>query len=120
MRFLVVVEDENGCSNSDVIDVNINDGCSYSKFEIPNIISPNGDGYNDEFEIKYEGVNEVSSLRIYSRWGELVYETNDISIYWDGTFKGQSLNPGVYIYYMEGLCLDNEEFTKTGNVTILK
>ena len=120
MNYLVMVEDENGCTNSDEIDVNVNDGCSFSNFEIPNIISPNGDGYNDYFEIKYEGVNEVSLLRIYNRWGELVYETNDISKYWNGTFKGQGLNPGVYIYYLEGLCLDNEAFTKTGNVTILK
>jgi gliding motility-associated-like protein len=120
MSYMVVVEDENGCSNADVIDVNINDACSLSNFEIPNIISPNGDGYNDKFEIKYEGVNEVSLLRIYNRWGELVYETEDISIFWDGTFKGQHLNPGVYIYYLEGLCLDDEAFTKTGNITILK
>jgi len=116
----VIVEDEFGCTNSDNVDVNVNDACSFSNFEIPNIISPNGDGYNDYFEIQYEGVEEVSMLRIYNRWGELVYETNDIEKHWDGTFRGKPLNPGVYIYYMEGLCLDNAPFTKTGNITILK
>ncbi len=120
MSFLVVVEDEYGCTNSDNVDVNVNDACSFSNFEIPNIISPNGDGYNDEFEIKYEGVEEVSLLRIYNRWGEMVFETYDIDQRWDGTFKGKRTNPGVYIYYMEGRCLDNEPFTKTGNITVLK
>jgi len=118
--YLVTVENEFGCINSDEIYLEIEDGCSYSNFEVPNIISPNGDGANDFFKIKYEGVNDVSLLRIYNRWGELIFETNNIETLWDGTFKGQKLNPGVYVYYFEGHCLDNKPFTKTGNVTLLK
>ena len=118
--YQVTVENDFGCINSDEIYLEIEDGCSYSNFEVPNIISPNGDGANDFFKIKYEGVSDVSLLRIYNRWGELIFETRNIETLWDGTFKGEKLNPGVYIYYFEGHCLDNKPFTRTGNITLLK
>ena len=61
------------------------------------------------FEIRYEGVSDVSLLRIYNRWGELIFETSDIgSDKWDGTFRGKPLNPGVYVYYLEGTCLNDQ------------
>jgi len=110
-----------GCSSLDQFVLRVDDACIYSNLEIPNIISPNGDGANDEFLIQYEGVSDVSLLRIYNRWGELIFETNDITgDLWDGTFRGQALSPGVYVYYLEGTCLNNKPFTVTGNVTVLK
>ncbi len=120
LAYLVTVENEFGCINSDEIYLELEDGCSFSHFEVPNIISPNGDGSNDYFKIKYEGVNDVSLLRIYNRWGELIFETKNIDTLWDGTYRGEKLNPGVYVYYFEGHCLDNKLFTKTGNITLLK
>ena len=48
------------------------------------------------------------------------FETQNIETLWDGTYKGEKLNPGVYVYYFEGHCLDNKPFTKTGNITLLK
>jgi gliding motility-associated-like protein len=118
--YLVTVENEFGCVNSDEIYIEVEDGCSYSNFEVPNIISPNGDGSNDYFKIKYEGISDISLLRIYNRWGELIFETKNVETLWDGTFRGEKLNPGVYVYYFEGHCLDDKLFTKTGNITILK
>jgi len=118
--YFVTVENENGCSTTEEITIRIDDACANAKFEIPNMISPNGDGANDVFTIRYTGVNDISILRIYNRWGELVFETTDINRYWDGTFRGKQLNPGVYVYYLEGTCLNEEEFRRTGNVTILK
>ena len=118
--YFVSVENESGCNTSTEITVRIDDSCSNATFEIPNMISPNGDGANDVFRIKYDGVNDISILRIFNRWGQLVYETTDIGQFWDGSFRGKQLNPGVYVYYLEGTCLDDEQFIKTGNVTILK
>ena len=116
----VIIENEAGCLIEDEINIRINDECKFSNLEVPNMISPNGDGQNDEFVIKYEGVSSIDILRIYNRWGELVYETRDVDQYWDGTYKGKKLNPGVYIYYLEGVCLNNESFTLTGNITVLR
>ena len=118
--YYLSIENEFGCTTSTEITIKVDDACSNAQLEIPNIISPNGDGANDYFEIRYEGVTEISSLRIYNRWGELVYHTQNILDYWDGTFRGTPLNPGVYVYYVEGICLNGDNFTKTGNVTILK
>ncbi len=118
--YRVTVEGELGCSVANEITVRVDDSCKLSNWEIPNIISPNGDGHNDYFEIKYEQVTSIKLLRIYNRWGELVYETNDVNKPWDGSYKGVRLNPGVYIYYIEGVCLDEEDFVKTGNVTVLR
>ena len=97
----------------------VDDACNNAQFEIPNIISPNGDGFNDFFEIRFEGVKDVSMLRIYNRWGELVYKTDILRI--TGTVPlTESTSPRGIRLLPGGTCLDNEQFTKTGNVTILK
>ena len=84
------------------------------------MISPNGDGYNDELTIRFEGVAQVTLIRVFNRWGELIFESTDPSQAWDGSFRGQPVNPGVYTYYIQGLCLDLKNFIYTGNVTVLK
>jgi len=114
------INDELGCGNEASVNVKVDSDCTIGEFEVPNMISPNGDGANDDFEIIAEGIAGIDLVRVYNRWGELVFESNDISIKWDGTHKGQPLNPGVYVYYLEGRCLDEAKFTRTGNITILK
>ena len=118
--YYVTVTNEYGCSVTEEVVVSINNGCEFSTLEIPNIISPNGDGSNDRFEIRYSGLSEISVLRIYNRWGDVIFETNDVSNQWDGTYRGDPVNPGVYVYYLEARCLDNELYTVTGNITVLK
>jgi len=114
------IDDEVGCSNEESVTVKVDSDCTIGEFEIPNMISPNGDGANDDFEIIPKGIAGVDLVRVYNRWGELVFESNDITISWNGTHKGKPLNPGVYIYYLEGRCLNDDQFTRTGNITILK
>ena len=110
-----------GCEAQDQIRVNILDQCSEGVMEIANFLTPNQDGHNDRFVVKYDNFAEVSLLRIYNRWGELVFETNNILLdQWDGTFRGKTLNPDVYVYYIEGYCLNRDPFIKKGNVTIVK
>ncbi len=118
--YTVYATDLFGCTNQKNVTVFVNDDCSYADLQIPNMISPNGDGNNDEFVIYAEAIAEIKFLRIYNRWGELIFETTDLNTRWDGTFRGQPLNPGVYTYYLQGICLNNEEFLRVGNVTILK
>lgn len=74
----------------------------------PNAFSPNGDGINDEFRIYApEGTTPgLVRYRIFDRWGGLVYELKNLSIsadtpWWDGSFNGQPMKPGVYIYFVE-------------------
>jgi len=60
---------------------------------VPNIFSPNGDGFNDEFEIRYNG-DEVPSLRVYDRWGATVFTSHAQTSKWNGG----SCPAGVYFY----------------------
>ncbi|MFT7589392.1 MAG: hypothetical protein ACI959_001610, partial [Limisphaerales bacterium] len=53
-------------------------------------------------------------------WGELLYETTDPSVKWDGIFRGRLVDPGVYVYYVQGICEDNNSFRKVGNVTMIR
>ena len=99
--------------------------CDEKNVYIPNTFSPNGDGQNDSFYPRGKGVSIIKSMRIFSRWGELLFEQKDFAINnpsagWNGTFKGQKLTPDVYVYLIDVLCDNNVVFNMKGNVTLLK
>lgn len=95
-HYTVQVVDENGCTASDTLTVTVN---SITDIFIPNAFSPNHDGNNDVFQI-YGDINTIAflDLAIYNRWGEKVYETADHKFSWDGSYKGELVPPGAYIY----------------------
>lgn len=63
---------------------------------------------------------EKMYLKIYNRWGELVFETDDQPIGWDGMYKGELVDPGVFVYHLEITCVDGQEYFKKGNVTVIR
>lgn len=71
-------------------------------FYIPNCFTPNGDGLNDHFEISDFGTCFSYHLMIFDRWGELIFETDDLSDTWDGTYKGSAVQVDVYAYILKG------------------
>ncbi|NNC94931.1 MAG: gliding motility-associated C-terminal domain-containing protein, partial [Chitinophagales bacterium] len=86
---------------------------------VPSAFSPNDDNLNDKFYIVSKNVASAY-FAIYNRWGERVFETNDLSRGWDGTHKGELLNPDVFVYYLKGVFYDGESFLKKGNITLIK
>ncbi|MBI1193111.1 MAG: T9SS type B sorting domain-containing protein [Bacteroidetes bacterium] len=118
--YTVWVEDGLGCRASDPVLIQVDNSCIDGRFDPANAFSPNGDGRNDEFVIRYIGPQTVDRVRIYNRWGELLYETEDPEVHWNGVFRGKLLDPGVYVYYLEGLCEDNKTFLHVGNVTLVR
>jgi len=86
---------------------------------IPNSFTPNGDGNNDFFEIYGESI-KVVTMRVFNRWGEMVFQTNDQFAGWDGTYKGKVQEPGVFSYDAVITFLDNTQMIKTGSVTLLR
>ncbi len=111
------------CSASDFLRVFVD---SKPRIFVPNIFSPNGDGSNDTF-IPFAGNDVVNfkSLRIFDRYGQLVYEETDIlpgdtSRGWDGTFRGESLNPSVFVYFMEVEFFDGRVEIVKGDVTLMR
>ncbi|NQX96362.1 MAG: gliding motility-associated C-terminal domain-containing protein, partial [Flavobacteriales bacterium] len=117
--YTLIVSDSLGCSSSTFGSVaDLNNNCDFHIF-LPNIFSPNGDGHNDLFIIRGEGIQSVS-LVVYSRWGEKVFETNDVEIGWDGTFKDDPMNAAVFVYYLNATMINNETIEQQGNVTLVR
>lgn len=85
----------------------------------PNAFSPNDDGYNDRFTIVTPGVR-FATLRIYNRWGKLIFETNDPQSGWDGRVDGGSAPEGVYVYRLEAEGTNGRPYEISGTVTLIR
>ncbi len=120
---LTVTDTISGCSVSDQITVRTID---QRDVYIPSAFSPNGDGANDYFYVNAgPEVLQVNSLRVYNRWGALMYEArnvapNDFQSGWNGRFKDKSVDNGVYIYVAEVTFIDGLVLLYEGDVTVLK
>ena len=93
----------NGCRLSVNIQVNVN-AC---RVEVPTLFTPNGDGIHDELVIKGGDCLKEFSLTILNRWGNVIYETDDPSERWDGTFNGTLVSEGVYYFVISGLAINS-------------
>jgi len=121
--YRITVSNEGGCTTND--EITIYTICNGGNLFIPNTFSPNADGKNERFYPRGQGLNHIKSLRIYNRWGEMVFsavdfDANDASAGWDGTYKGKVLPPDVYVYTCEVICQNYEVLTYNGNVTLLR
>jgi gliding motility-associated-like protein len=63
---------------------------------------------------------KAASVRIYNRWGQLVFESYSSSVKWDGSFNGIPVDVGVYIYVIEATYLDGTTTLEKGNVSVLR
>ena len=110
----------NGCSNKDTIMVFVEGS---SPLIIPNVFSPNFDGMNDGFNIIGGCITSINK-KIYNRWGQLLFESNQIVEEWDGrTRAGENVPEGTYFYiFTINLKEDGNETTKIfkGTVTLLR
>jgi gliding motility-associated-like protein len=94
-------------------------------FYIPNVFSPNGDGINDIFSITFEDPSLVERIdvSIYDRWGNLIHTSRDHLFEWDGTFEGEPMMPGVYVFRAEIEFVDpalNPLVILHGDVTLVR
>lgn len=87
--------------------------------DIPTAFSPNGDGSNEILFVRGFGIKEMQ-LKIFNRWGELVFETTDQDTGWDGTFRGKPQEAEVYVFLLQVEFDDGKSMEKTGNVTLLR
>ena len=91
-----------------------------TQLDIPNAFSPNGDGINDKFHIRVTGYFKTESFRIFNRWGQLIYDSRDVTLDWDGRMKGTALPVGTYYYIIEGIDVKGEFLRKNGSITLLR
>jgi gliding motility-associated-like protein len=117
------VRNDGGCKARDNVTVYVI--CNGANIFIPNTFTPNGDGVNDIFYPRGTGLFRIKTLRIFSRWGEVMYEKNDFfpndaGAGWNGTFKGKTLTPDVYVYTIDIICDNSSILTLKGNVALLQ
>lgn len=86
---------------------------------IPSAFSPDGNGEND-MECVYGKCVEDVYFVIYDRWGEKVFETNDIAKCWDGRYRGKEMNTAVFVYYMKAKLTTGDEVVKKGNISLIR
>jgi gliding motility-associated-like protein len=107
---------KDGCSAFDTIFIDEYPPCILA---VPTAFSPNGDGQNDILYVRGDDYKEFE-LMIFSRWGELVFQTSDNSIGWDGTFKGQAQAVDAYNYVLKGVCLNGQITMTKGTITLIR
>ena len=115
--YIVIGYDQYGCRNADTITINV---VEVPRVIVPNAFSPNGDGINDYFFIEANKSFKLKSLKIYNRWGQQVFEGQNMTDRWDGTLLGEKLPTGVYIYYIDGIDELNNRVKQSGNINLLR
>ena len=101
-----------GCSNSSRVLVKI-----LPDPDIPNAFTPNGDGINDTWGIPYLNLYKNCDVRIFNRFGQLIFHSTGYNKTWDGTFKGEPIPTGVYCYVIN---TKRQKRLFTGFVTLIR
>ncbi len=118
IEYFLTVTDSFGCRAEDSVFINL--FCYDDLLYIPDAFTPNGDNKNDIFRIRTYGISHLDAFRVFNRWGELVFETDNVSEGWDGTWHGEPCTPAVYVWYFQGTCENGFTLTKKGNVTLIR
>ncbi|HUM45737.1 MAG TPA: gliding motility-associated C-terminal domain-containing protein [Chitinophagales bacterium] len=113
--YFITVRDSNGCILLDSVVIEE----SPNILAIPNVFTPNGDGLNDLFQPNLLNVNALE-MRIFNRWGKMVYQSNDPDSGWDGKANSADAELGIYVYYMQASFLDGSVVDQSGSVILLR
>ena len=114
-RYLLTMQDTSGAFSTDTVTVVVNPCLEPI---IPTIFSPNQDNTNDLFVIK--NILPNSSLSIYNRWGQLIYQNANYPNNWDGTYGSQPVPNGVYFYHLEAALPNGGRKTYNGYVSVVR
>jgi gliding motility-associated-like protein len=117
--YFVRVADGSGCSTLDSIQLNVVKAGKPNGFPVPSAFTPNGDGHNDCFGIRYWGAIGEFELSVYDRWGVQVFHTRNPGECWDGTFAGKPQPVGTYVYMIKVFALCGDAFRK-GTVELIR
>ena len=88
-------------------------------FFIADIFSPNGDGMNDFLYVRSSEAEKIEFL-VFDRWGKLLFESDDVNIGWDGTYKGRKAEEGVYFFSVKMTLISGEEVLEKGDITLIR
>jgi gliding motility-associated-like protein len=117
--YIVKGTDAAGCTGYDTITVKV-DNINKGGYLMPNAFTPNNDGLNDCFKVKYWGVINDLEFSIYNRWGERIFFTRDAAQCWNGTYKGVQQDGGVYVYMIRAKTTCEAEVVRKGTFVLVR
>jgi len=109
-----MVLDSNGCTALKEIKIRV-----LRQLHMPSLFTPNNDGRNDLFRIPPGASIQLNRFSVYDRWGNLIFSSADITRGWDGTYQGQKLPTGTYVYLIKGM-IEGRELVVSGTVTLIR
>jgi gliding motility-associated-like protein len=118
--YTVSILDSTGCPRAVSITIYVlSMECRTEDVFVPNTFTPNSDGVND---ILFVRSNEIEELyfAVYNRWGQMVFETTDMTKGWDGNYNGMKADPAVFAWYLRAKCFNGNELKKKGNTTLIR
>jgi gliding motility-associated-like protein len=121
--YKATVTNDGICDATDYIKITVL--CDGSLLFIPNTFTPNDDGYNDRFYASSTTVNNIDIMRVYDRWGQVLFEAHNIKpgdpeAGWDGTYKSHILSPDVYVYYIQVKCSNGQYIFLKGDISLIR
>lgn len=117
--FTLIGTSKDGCNDTVQYRVMLKDSFYYT-VSIPSAFTPNGDGNNDVLFIKLFGVKRLISFKIFNRFGQLIFMTDDEKQGWDGYYKGTPQNSETYFFTYEIETFDNKKVGGNGNLMLLR
>ena len=116
-KYIVSGIGANGCKAYDTLHVTVD---KRDRLNVPSAFSPNGDGKNDKFRVSNLTYQRILEFRVFNRWGQEVYSTNDATAGWDGTYGGKPQDIGAYSYMIRVSYPDGYVETYNGEVTLIR
>jgi len=115
--YLIHITTSAGCFTDDTVLVKV---YTVKGILVPSAFTPNGDGLNDVLKAFTIDIKQLNYFRIYNKWGQLVFESNNTSIGWDGTFKGEPQALGNYVWIGQGIDNNGRIVNQHGQVLLIR
>jgi gliding motility-associated-like protein len=116
-KYTIMIKTPDGCISVDTLLVRM-----FKQVEIyvPSGFSPNGDHHNDVLLPQLVGVKELKYFKVFDRWGQLVYQTNEFGKGWDGVYKGTRQPMESYLWIAEGIDVYGKAIKRTGSSILVR
>ena len=115
--FYLLVKDMNGCTGKDTVLIKIIEDPAIL---VPTAFSPGNDVLNNIFRPRFRGISHLNYFNIFNRFGELIFQTNDLSGGWDGRYRGLPQNMATYVWMLQAVDLKGKIWNKHGSVVLVR
>lgn len=115
--YYLEVRNDFGCYDIDTVVIRV----TCNDLNLPNAFAPeSGNPASNRFGVLNKQIVKLNYLRVFDRWGKLVFETDDLTGQWDGTVNNEPAPLGVYVWEADGFCIEGQRFKRSGNVTLIR